>query len=457
MKGSLHTTCSRSSLRYFVPVLFILVLGVCGCCPGGEICANDSCCHGACVGGACCAAGKECGNTCCGEKRQCVAGRCCTAEKTCGNSCCGWNEQCIDGQCTAAESCGNATCGEGSQCVGGECCSASNVCGESCCDGNDACVDGKCCDPVSGCDTPPAWYKLDIKTKGDCSCKPDPYGSFDSISVCELAKANNPTCWVCVDQLKCGDSCCGNLEHCDSATKKCAKCPQDLTDPTKTVGCYDTCCGVGEKCTLENGVGTCTSCGGNVGCGSECCGGFRKENCNTVLMRCGPCKNSFQECGGACCNGDAPPDEDDLAPGPQKCITYSLNSAGYPSDQRCEEAPTGCGLNCDPGNLCCFGVCRMKRSSGDSCCGVQGKATICSGIEQCCQNQCVPKSGACCQAPNKNNGPAICLSHRDCCISGGKTLGCLDCSWYDQFGGEQMGCKVQADESFTCEPIGEIG
>merc|ERR1719330_56861 len=295
------------------------------CCVGGTgkgiVCEPDAvCCDGMCA-----VKGTVCDSTCqegmisCGG--ECQLG---TADDVCclgpsgGGIICDDGDQCCSGACVArGEGCA-AECHDGLfKC--GESCVAGSADKDTCCTGADdhsqicrwpdLCCDGLCRAAGTGCDHP--------CPPGMVSCGGECLIGAEAHSCCLGPTGKG---MVCEPDAECCDGLCvtnglGCAAVCAEGTIKCGgQCL--VAQP-------------GSKCCLGSFAGNGIICGPD----SECCESVcveKGQGCDE------PCDEGLYPCGGECLPGNA--------------------------DSKCCVGPNGGGILCDPGSVCCGGLCEAAGS-----------------------------------------------------------------------------------------------
>lgn len=392
------------------------------CCPGpsgaGILCAEgDMCCDGVCF-----SSGTGCDERCnpglifCGG--LCVVG---TDEDTCclgpegKGVVCRNDDQCCSGLCVAkgtgcAEVCAPGLMKCGSQCLAAEehdssCCLGPSgdgiVCGE----------DAECCGGVCLTEGTPCTLEGGMQfreAEGILECSP---GMVPCGGVCMVGDPEDVCCigpsgygLVCGKHAVCCDGVCArNGTTCDP------DCNEGL------ISCGGTClagAASDECCVGPDGRG--------ILCheGAECCHGV----CMAKGTGCAEeCAEGFVKCGGQCIAGK--------------------------DDDTCCLSPTGAGIMCDAGSICCDGVCVLE---GEGC------SEICREGLFRCGGQCVPGiegTDTCCHGPL---GTTACYWPDRCCDGECRTQGtgcATPCSrGMVSCGGE---CLVGVDTDLCC--IGSTG
>ena len=286
-----------------------------------------------------------------------------------------------------AAQCYDQQCGPGLSCVPNEF------------QGADAPV---CCPPGTwGCgdvclpDCPSPGY---VKDALQCGCICDAASGYvDCYGKC-IRLADDPAhCGSCDIGCPKGQLCC------DGQCKTC-------TDDACCGACPNNCLADGKKCCQKNGVYGCATLQENTSCGSctnDCTvdGKVCRRDPTTNAWGCA-CPDGQQACGSDCCSA-----------GTDCCQGLCTNKKQYQWDQKnCGK----CKKKCDPGELCCKGVCAAIWKDPNNCgaCGSPCSTTCCSGQccaqgELCCDGKCTKKDKQNCMDCAKGCDPS---EDWDCCF-----------------------------------------
>jgi uncharacterized protein YkwD len=222
---------------------------------------------------------------------------------------------CTDRSC-GDDGCGGScgSCDDGLSCAAGACVCLGTVCTGSCVDtSNDPANCGSCghaCDPGQIC------------AGGECLCQPSCSGKVCGDDGC------GGICGICATDRTCGAT--GQCV-CVDGTDCSGSCVDTTRDPTNCGTCGLRCLGNTKFCVDSTCVGECRPrCGGKE-CGNDGCGGL-----------CGTCAPT-QTCS---------------AKGDCVCPTGTVDCSGTCADLQTNPLHcSGCGLPCDPGDLCVNGTC----------------------------------------------------------------------------------------------------
>lgn len=332
----------------------------------------------------------RCGDTACGSDRTCCANRCSslnTDPQNCGS--CGR-------QCSAAggDSCtgGVCRCGAASACAAGQvCCSGLGCvdtrtdpfhCGDCLtgCKPGESCVAGQCsCNGGPACDTGTSCCNglcTNLCTCGGTSCAPN---EVCCGTICSNPLTDDANCGSCdrrcTPPLACSGGACTCRGMLCAPTDACCTsgCANFNDDPINCGGCARPC-RPGEQCV--SGQCVCGSSSDRCDSSQICCGTQCVQYLTDVL-NCGSCgrrckTNEVCMNGNCFCNGapgcTGPNDTCCPAPG-RLCSDLSSDT------QHCGS----CDRVCNPGQMCCGGVCTSQTVFN---CGVCG--AMCPGGWRCC-------------------------------------------------------------------------